>query len=319
MEDNVTGGYQLNTTSGNKTPRQPINGQSNVPPAVLLTGETPRSGEAWRDAYARILIANPQFARATVNDLWKEMFGMGIVEPVNAFDLSRQDPNNLPAGATLQPTHPNLLTLLANEFAADKFDLRSTLRTIALSNAYQLSTTYTPGPWSETWTPYFARHLAHRLTAEEALDAIVTATNVPVSFNVNGIGTVNAAMKLPDTVESARNTYGRFLDEFGRGDRDTDARSNDTSIAQALSLMNDQTVVVNRVHRATANSTVAKVLASTTDPGSIADQLYLATLSRYPKADERQMAITFLRAGTLAQRAEDLQWVLLNSLEFVFD
>jgi hypothetical protein len=290
-----------------------------VPPAFLLTGETPRAGEAWRDAYARILTANPQFARATVNYLWKEMFGMGIVEPVNAFDLSRQDPNNLPAGATLQPTHPNLLTLLANEFVRDKFDLRSILRTVALSNAYQLSTTYTPGPWNESWTPYFARHLAHRLTAEEVLDAVVTATSVPVSFSVNGLGAVNAAMKLPDTTESARNVYGRFLDEFGRGDRDATARSNDTSIAQALSLMNDQTVVVNRVHRANASSTVARVLASTTDPGSIADQLYLATLSRYPNTDERQKAITFLRGGTLAQRTEDLQWVLLNSLEFLFD
>jgi hypothetical protein len=319
VEDNVTGAYQLNTTSGNKTPRAPVNGQNTVAPAFLLTGESARPGEAWRDGYARILTANPQFARATVNYLWKEMFGLGIVEPVNAFDLARQDPNNLPAGATLQPTHPNLLTLLANEFVADKFDLRSILRTMALSNAYQLSTTYTPGPWSETWTPYFARHLAHRLTAEEALDAIVAATNVPVSFNVNGLGAVNAAMKLPDTTESARTTYGRFLDEFGRGDRDATARSNDTSIAQALSLMNDQTVVVNRVHRATANSTVARVLASTTDPGSIADQLYLATLSRSPNSDERQKAITFLRGGTLAQRTEDLQWVLINSLEFLFD
>ena len=40
---------------------------------------------------------------------------------------------------------------------------------------------------------------------------------------------------------------------------------------------------------------------------------------RLPRADERQTAITFLRSGTLAQRAEDLQWVLLNSLEFLFD
>ena len=88
VEDNVIGSYQLNTTSGNKTPRVPVNGQSTVPPAFLLTGEAPRAGEAWRDAYARILTAHPQFARATVNYLWKEMFGLGIVEPVNAFDLS---------------------------------------------------------------------------------------------------------------------------------------------------------------------------------------------------------------------------------------
>ncbi len=83
--------------------------------------------------------------------------------------------------------------------------------------------------------------------------------------------------------------------------------------------MNDPTVVVNRVHRATANSTVAKVLASTSDPSSIADQIYLATLSRHPNATERTQALAYLSTGNLGQRTEDLQWVLLNSLEFLFD
>ena len=83
--------------------------------------------------------------------------------------------------------------------------------------------------------------------------------------------------------------------------------------------MNDPQVVVNRVHRNTANSTVAKVLASTTDAGSIADQIYLATLSRRPTTAERQQAIAYLSSGNLAQKTEDLQWVLLNSLEFLFD
>jgi hypothetical protein len=130
---------------------------------------------------------------------------------------------------------------------------------------------------------------------------------------------VTLAEKLPDTLEARNNPYGRFLDEFGRGNRDDQARTNDTSIAQALSLMNDGQVVVSRVHRSTANSTVAKVLASTTDPGAIADQLYLATLSRRPTPAERAMAIGYLNGGNLGQRAEDLQWVLLNSLEFLFD
>ena len=311
VEDSLpNGAYQLNTTSGNKTPRQPVNGQSTVTPAFLLTGEGPRPGEVWRDALGRTITANPQFARAAVNYLWKEMFGMGMVEPVNNIDINKLDS---------QPTHPNLLSLLANEFTADHYDLRAILKTMTMSSAYQLSTQYTPGNWNEAWTPYFARHLAHRLTAEEMLDALTRATNVPVSFTVNGLGTVTSAMKLPDTLEAGRNNYGRFLDEFGRGDRDTDARTNDTSIAQALSLMNDPTVVVNRVHRATANSTVAKVLASTSDPSSIADQIYLATLSRHPNATERTQALAYLSTGNLGQRTEDLQWVLLNSLEFLFD
>jgi hypothetical protein len=311
VEDSIPNGtYQLNTTSGNKTPRQPANGQNSVSPVFLLTGEAPRPGEPYRDALGRTLTANPQFARAAVNYLWKEMFGLGLVEPTNNIDINQ---------LSTQPTHPNLFTLLANEFTADHYDLRAILKTMALSSTYQLSTQYTPGNWSESWTPYFARHLAHRLTAEEMLDALTRATNVPVSFTVNGLGTVTSAMKLPDTLEGGRNNYGRFLDEFGRGDRDATARTNDTSIAQSLSLMNDPTVVVNRVHRNTANSTVAKVLASTTDPGSIADQLYLATLSRRPTAAERQQAIAYLNSGVLAQKTEDLQWVLLNSLEFLFD
>ena len=68
-----------------------------------------------------------------------------------------------------------------------------------------------------------------------------------------------------------------------------------------------------------ANSTVAKVLASTSDPGSIADQIYLSTLSRYPSQSERALAINYLNSGTLAQHAEDLQYALLNQLEFLFD
>src|SRR5207302_5025974 len=76
VEDNTTGSYQLNTTSGNKTPRQPVNGQSTASPAFLLTGEAPRTGEAYRDALGRILTSHKQFPRATANYIWKEMFGL---------------------------------------------------------------------------------------------------------------------------------------------------------------------------------------------------------------------------------------------------
>lgn len=310
QDNNLNGAYQLNTVSGNKTPRQPVNNSSTYPPAFVLTGETPRTGENLRSAYGRMITGHVQFSRATVNYLWREMFGMAIVEPPDNMDLSKLG---------TQATHPNLLELLTNEFIADKYDLRAILRTMAVSNAYQLSTQYTAATWSESNTTYFARHLAHRLPAEQLLDAIVRATNVPVSFQVNGLGTVTSAMKLPDPLEGLRNVNGRFLDEFGRGDRDDNPRSNDTSISQSLALMNDFTVVLTRIRRSTANSTVAKVLASTTDPASIVDQLYVATLSRHPTTAERTQAVSFLGAGTLSQRTEDLQWALLNSLEFIFD
>ena len=319
VSDAAVGEYQLNTDSGNKSPRAPAQGQSStVAPAYMFTGEGPRTGEARRTAYARILTADRQFARAAVNYLWKEMYGIGIVEPVNAFDLARLDPNKLPNGQTLQPTNPKLLEDLTDNFIANGYNLRTFLRTIAISSSYQLSSKYTPGTWNEAWTTYFARHYPRRLPAEMLLDAITKSTNVPANLQANGIGAVSKAMALPDTIEPGpRSQFGLLLDEFGRGDRDDTARTNDASISQALSLLNN-TIVTTRVKRNTLNSTVSKVLASTSDPGSITDQLYLATLSRYPTATERTQSINYLIAGNLTQRTEDLHFTLLNQLEFLF-
>ncbi len=313
----VNGQYQLNTTSGNKTARCTVDattGKCVTPtgvaaPAFILTGETPRPGEPLRDAYGRMVTSHEQFARAAVNYLWKEMFGTGIVEPTNNIDINKLDS---------QPVNPKLLEDLKQSFITNKYDLRALLRTIANSSTYQLSSRYAPGGWSEAWTNEYARHYPHRLSAEMLLDAIAKATNVTTPFTVNGLGSVTKSMALPDTTEASRNQYGRLLDELGRGDRDTTLRTNDTSISQALSLMND-TIVTTRVKRTTANSTVSKVLASTTDPGSIVDQIYMATLSRKPAATERQTAITYLQSGNLQQKTEDLQFALLNSLEFLFD
>jgi hypothetical protein len=306
---NVNGAYRLNTTSGNKSPRAPGQGESDtVMPAFLTNGEQPKAGEDRRVAYGRILTADRQFARATVNYLWKEMFGLGLVEPTNAFDLTK---------LTTQPTHPELLEALTDEFIAKGYSIRSLLRTIAMSNTYQLSSTYTPSAWNDAYIPYYVRHYPRRMMAEVVFDAMAVATNVPSSFSVQGMSNVPTAMQMPDPLEGRRVTATNFINDFQRGDRDDTARSNDSSIIQALAMLNDQTVTT-RVKRNTANSTVSKVLTSTTDPGTVTDQLYLATLSRKPTAQERQVAIDFLKAGTLNDRAEDLQFVLLNSLEFLF-
>lgn len=316
LSDNTTGRYLLNTTSGNKTARQPVNNQNFVDPAFFLTKEAPASGEPRRVAYGRILTANPQFARATVNYLWKELFGLGIVEPTDSFDLLRQDPTQLAPGASLQPTHPNLLTQLANNFAAGGYDLRAILKLMVTSNAYQLSSRYTPGPWNETWTPYFARHYPHRLMSEALLDAVVKATNTSISINVNGIGPVNKAMKLPDTTEGGN--FRNFLNGFGRGNRDDQQRSDDSSIVQALSVLNDR-IVTDRIKSTAAGSTVATTLQATHDPASIVDTLYVTTLSRFPSPTERVKAINYLKSGDLTKKTEDLQFALLNKLEFLFN
>ena len=127
---------------------------------------------------------------------------------------------------------------------------------------------------------------------------------------------VTKAMNLPDTTEGGN--FRTLLNNFGRGNRDDDPRASDGSIVQALALLNDQNVV-SRIHNSTAASTVAKTLAATKDPGAIADALYLATLSRYPDTNERNTAIAYLKSGDLTKKTEDLQFALLNKLEFLFN
>ena len=302
---NNNAAYRLNTTDGNKSPRQPKTGQATtITPAFITTGETPRLGETYRAAYARMLTADRQFARNTVNLLWREMFGRGIVEPVNAFDLAKLD---------TQASHPALLEKLTDTFIVKNYDLRAMLRVMATSNAYQLTSRY-DGPHPDE--SYFARRQPRRLQAEVLVDAIGTATNQRYNFAVQGMPVLNRAMQLPDPLEARRAGAGVLMNTFGRGDRDDVARSNDSAISQALAMMNDR-VVTDRVRR-TSTSTVGILTSTLTDRGQIVERLYLQTLSRRPTAQEKQIAVGYLNAGPLVERTEDLQYVLINSLEFLF-
>jgi hypothetical protein len=306
VSDASIGEYRLDTDYGNKTPRVPLPGGPDfASPAFFLTGEEPQPGEPRRQALARMLTAHPQFARAAVNFIWKEVFGIGIVEPADSFDLLRQD----------QATHPELLEQLAAAFRERNYSLRELLRLIVTSNAYQLSSAYTPGGWDESWTPYYARHYPRRMMSEEVLDAVFRATNVGGQVALTG-GPTGKAMALPDPTEGG--SYRTFLNNFGRGNRDDDERTSDGSIIQALALLNDP-IVTTRVSAGTAGSLAKKLTAAPESPEAIVESLYLATLSRYPTAEEKADAVDWLRSGALTRKTEDLQFALINSIEFLFN
>lgn len=327
--ERTTGNYLLNTTTGNKTQRQGwIPGVTSVNSKFILTGETPKPNEGYRSALARMTTADPQFAKAAVNYLWKELFNLGIVEPVDGFDLSRQDPANPPPEPwTIQPTHPALLNRLGEEFRTNAYDLRAILRTIVRSSAYQISSSY-PGEWSDAYAPYFARHFVRRLSSEEMLDAITTATGVTASLSVTGYPTpVSFAMQLPDPLEPlGGGTTGfnlrSFLNVFGRGNRDTVIRSLDGSIAQALASLNNR-IVTDRIKSTAQGSAVQKLVAANAAPSVRVETLYLGTLSRPPLPEELSAGVALfsnLKPGQTATTVtEDLQHVLLNKLDFLFN
>ena len=56
------------------------------------------------------------------------------------------------------------------------------------------------------------------------------------------------------------------------------------------------------------------------DDEAVAEELYLAFLSRPPTVEERRDAATYIsHAADRRRGAEDLAWSLLNTLEFVFN
>jgi uncharacterized protein DUF1549/uncharacterized protein DUF1553 len=331
--ERTSGNYALNTTTGNKTDRTSAyyttipSGLAVITPTYLKTptnpqGGAPADGEGYRAALARLVTEDPQFARAAVNYLWKELFRAGIVEPADSFDLLRQDPLSPPPGTwTIQPTHPNLLAKLAQDYAGHGYDLRYILGVMAKSSAYQLSSFY-EGAWSDAYAPYFARHFARRMTAEEVFDAITKATRVPANLPVTGASSVAWAMQLPDVQEpGARTVAGNFLNAFLRGDRDSDARSNEFSISQALLLLND-TTVTSRIKSGASGSSVNALVAAGATPAQIVTSLYVSALSRNPSPSELAQGIALFSATpgeSKAQVAEDLQYALLNKLDFFYN
>lgn len=309
--------YGLNTTTGNRPPRAPV-GTMRVVAPEYLNGAKPAGGENYRVSLAKQVAGDFQFARATVNYIWKEYMTKGFVEPANQFDLARLDPDNPPEDPwTLQPNQPRLLNALAQNFIETKFNIKQLMRTILLSDAYQLSSQYDAG-WKAQWEDMYARHLPDRLWAEEIHDAIVQASNLPVNYQVPGIGVVNWAMKLPD-VRGLGNS--EWLDSFYRGNRDNEDRRAEGSILQVLNLMNDN-FVMSRTRSSGAGdaaSLLRKAMANNSTDTDVVNTLYLNVLSRPPGDGELRTALDSLRQGNRQQKAEDLLWSLFNKVDFIFN
>jgi hypothetical protein len=308
--------YALNTTTGNRPPRQPVGTVSTIAPVYPFTGAGPNSGEGYRQAMAREVTSDFQFARAAVNYLWAYFFGMGIVDPPDQFDPARLDPlNPPPAPWTLQPSNPDLLNALAEDFIASNYNVQHVMRLIATSNTYQLSARYDPNAWNPNWQPLFARKMVRRLWGEEAADSIAISSNVPVTYK-SGTLQFNFAMQYPETAVEP----SPFMQSFLPGNRDDQPRRPDGAIQQALVLMNDSTVMSKLVSSGSGatQSLLGQALALT-DNTSLTNLLYINILSRYPTAAELQSASTLLGSGTRTQKAQELMWTLYNKVDFMFN
>ena len=271
----------------------PLGGQT----LVLEPQDDPRPAlAAWLTAPE-----NPFFARMLANRYWKHFFQRALVEPED--DLRMTNPASNPA----------LIDGLADAFIKSGYDLKAMVRMICLSSAYQL--TSEPNEHNASDRQNYSRFFPRRLPAEVLLDAIDTVTGVPTKFPSQPSG--SRAVALPD---DAFNATSYFLTVFGRPDNASACeceRSQDSSLAQSLHLLNSKGVQEKLTH----GEGRAAVLARGEQPlEARLGQLFLTAYGRPPTPAETTQAQEYLaaRQGSVAAW-EDLIWALINSKEFLFN
>ena len=250
------------------------------------------------------MTSHPYFSEALVNRMWGYFFGRGMVDPVDDFRAANP------------PTHPELLRRLASEFRAQGYDLKSLIRLIVQSRAYQLSSRSNAAHHHAEAN--YCRFLPRPLDAEVLLDAISAVSKVPEVFprETGGrapLGSRAIHIREPDAHPSL------FLDLYGRTHRvSVPERDVKASLGQALHRLVGSTYTEKLSGE---GSRVDLLLKGGASDSQIVEELYLSALSRFPSPEERVILERKVqREVAPASRREvltNLMWALVSSQEFV--
>lgn len=256
---------------------------------------------------------NPFFARSFVNRVWAHYFGVGLVDPVD--DFSQANP----------PTNARLLDALARDFVESKFDIRKLERQILLTRTYQTSST--PNASNKFDKVNYARSYVRPMLAEVVVDILNDALGTTENFQV-GAGN-DAGSKLLDgrrTIEIGSSRLNNpnlayALRIFGRPPRTTACdceRAMEPALPQTLFRMTDASIIQKLSLQTNRPRTLAKDTNRTDD--QLFEELFLATLSRLPSAEELETFKKHRAASSdRATAFVDAAWALINTREFVLN
>jgi len=273
--------------------------EENVPAVLPPLG----AGKRDRLALARWLLApdNPLTARVTVNRVWQELFGCGIVATPDDFGTQ---------GA--RPTHPELLDWLSVEFRESGWGFKQLIRTIVLSSAYrQSSNRRRELDASDPSNSLLARQARFRIPAESVRDTALAASGLlnpaiggpsvrpPQPANVSREGFQTEWVESTGGDRYRRGLYTHMqrtapfaqLMTFDAPDPNLMCarRERSNSPLQALTLLNDP------VFFEAARSLARRVLVeSAPDTRSRLNRAFLLCYGRAPSAREQRRAADFL-------------------------
>lgn len=281
---------------------QSVNGPSRgLPAAPTYLGQRPLPEDELKSDISVKLAqwitspSNPFFARAAVNRLWSYYFGRGLIHPVD--DMRSTTPE----------TVPGLLDALAEQFVRQRFDVKSMVKLLLNSRAYQLSAL--PNETNELDDRFFSRFYPRPMLAQVMLDSLNQAAGVTER---HGNFPITRTTELPVPPASY------FLTVFGQSHReylaDLDPRL-EPNLVQTLHLMNSP--YVNGKIR--GGEWVRQSARSKSTDEELVNEAFLRSLCRPPLPAELKAAMAARARMTNRQEwLEDLLWSLLASREFLF-
>jgi hypothetical protein len=275
--------------------RNGIEVQPGVPAALP---PLPAAVKASRLTLARWLVSsdNPLTARVTVNRIWQEYFGRGLVRTSDDFGAQGE-----------KPSHPELLDFLASELMNRHWSLKQMHRMIVTSAVYRQSSKARPEIQSrDADNALLARQSRLRLPAELIRDSALTVSGLlypmiggrsvrpPQPAGLSELGYANNKwVESQGKDRYRRGLYILFqrtvpypqLMSFDAPDANVTAcrRERSNTPLQALNLLNDPVFVE------AAQALAARVLQeSSSDFAGRLDYAFRLCLARKPDARERE-------------------------------
>lgn len=247
------------------------------------------------------LISGSEFLpRAMVNRMWAHFLGHGFTKPID--DMGPHNP----------PSHPDLLTHLAEEFRQNSFDVKQLISWIALSEAYSLSSRLTPSNEMDDpelgETPKFSHFYVRQMSAEQLYASLLVATRADAAGEIDS-----------DKQEKMRQKWlSQFSKAFGTDEGD-ELTTFDGTIPQTLMMFNGE--LIQNATKSVEGSFLHSVIESDQKLQRKVNQLYMAAFSRRPTRQERKVVEQLVQSANWNQKEslEDLWWALLNSNEFILN
>ena len=226
--------------------------------------------------------------------------GRGLVEPLDDFR------------STNPATHPELLNQLANDFINHGYDIRHTLKVIALSSTYARSANPIEG--NESDNRFYSHRVPSPVEPEVLADAISDVLGVAGNYGQETPGT--RAIELKDG-----SIGSDALDILGRCNRTKSCEGTPSPIgplAQKLHLFNGE-LLNSRI--GADGGRLDQLIKSKKTSMEIVNEFYQTALNRRPNEQEVKFLSQLFndKKTSIQQRAalEDFVWSIVTCKEFV--